>query len=92
MKPSKRAQQLITPDYFKKIIGICQQLLDGTSHLCVSKELNLSDIQIIGEVVLQDLESRIVIDEPVLRRAIINRAEGMFKQWIKKQEKKDAPL
>lgn len=92
MKPSKQAQQLITSEYFEKIIGICQQLLNGTSHLCVSKELNLSDIQIIGEVVLQDLESRNNIDNPTLRRAITHRAEGMFKQWIKKQEKKDAPL
>lgn len=66
----------------------CQRMINGASYICVSRELDASDTEIIIEVVLDILKMR---DKekfavPKNKRAIINRIRGLYKKFLSKKE------
>lgn len=82
MKASQEAKKLVPKEYAINIFQQCQNIVNGASHLFVSKELNFSDKDIILEV----FDNLLTISDEKVERAVKNRVCGLFKQWLLNKE------
>lgn len=86
MKSSQKAKEIITERLVDRVAAGCEYMLSRVIGISVSRELNLSDSEIIREVVMEEVKPTLSLDlwrQPNLRRAMGNRAEGLFRQWLK---------
>lgn len=85
MKPSRIAKQFLSENLAYTLFEQCERLVMGiTNGTSVPLPLGLSDGDIIIEVVFNHLKETVLDTktDKAVDRAIRNRANGLFKQWL----------